>query len=63
MTNFDELYLYTKGTNSLVTSELAPNGWFVVRLCTKGHHKTRNGWYLGLVVPVSSIAGLLILYS
>ena len=28
---------------------------------TNGHHKTRNGWYLGLVVPISSIVGLLIL--
>ena len=26
------------------------------------HHKTRNGWYLGLVAPVSFIVGLLILY-
>ena len=26
------------------------------------HHKTRDGWYLGLVVPISSIVGLLILY-
>ena len=25
-------------------------------------HKTRNGWYLGLVGPISSIVGLLILY-
>ena len=28
-----------------------------------GRHKTRNGWYLGMVVPISSILGLLILYS
>ena len=27
------------------------------------HHKTRNGWYLEMVVPISSILGLLILYS
>ena len=26
-----------------------------------GHHKTRNGWYLGMVAPISSILGLLIL--
>ena len=26
-------------------------------------HKTRNGWYLGMVTPTSSILGLLILYS
>ena len=36
-------------------------GWFVVRL---GRHKTHNGWYLEMVVPISSIRlGLLILYS
>ena len=28
-----------------------------------GHHKTSNGWYLGMVAPISSILGLLILYS
>ena len=28
-----------------------------------GRHKTRNGWYLGLVELISSIVGLLILYS
>ena len=26
------------------------------------HHKTHNGWYLGMVPPISSILGLLILY-
>ena len=26
-------------------------------------HKTRNGWYSGLVAPISSIVGLLILYG
>ena len=35
MINFDELRVndssYIKSTNSLVTSELVPNGWFVVR--------------------------------
>ena len=30
---------------------------------TNGHHKTRNGWYLGLVALISSIIGLLILYT
>ena len=28
-----------------------------------GRHKTRNGWYLAMVAPISSILGLLILYS
>ena len=26
-------------------------------------HKARNGWYLGMVVTISSILSLLILYS
>ena len=26
-------------------------------------HKTHNGWYLVMVAPISSILGLLILYS
>ena len=30
---------------------------------TNGRHKTHNGCYLGLVGPISSIVGLLILYS
>ena len=33
---------------------------------TRAHerrHKTRNGWYLGMVAPTSSILSLLILYS
>ena len=28
--------------------------------CTNGHHKTCNGWYLGLVALISSIVGLLL---
>ena len=38
-----------------------PRGWFLERGHTNGHHKTHNGWYLGLVAPISSIVGLLIL--
>ena len=40
-----------------------PRGWFFERGRTNGCHKTRNGWYLGLVAPISSIVGLLILYG
>ena len=40
-----------------------PRGWFFERGRTNGRHKTRNGCYLGLVGPISSIVGLLILYS
>ena len=32
-------------------------------LSHNGRHKTRNGWYLVMVAPISSILGLLILYS
>ena len=31
-----------------------PRGWFFEHGSTKGCHITRNGWYLGLVGPVSS---------
>ena len=31
-----------------------PRGWFFERGRTNGCHKTRNGWYLGLVAPISS---------
>ena len=38
-----------------------PGGWFFKRGRTNGCHWARNGWYSGLVVPISSIVGLLIL--
>ena len=64
MTDFNKFRVndssYTKGTNM---SESMPNGWFIVHSCTNGCHKTHNGWYLGLMVPVFSIVGLLVLYS
>ena len=31
--------------------------------CDHERHKICNGWYLEMVVPISSILGLLILYS
>ena len=32
-------------------------------LSHKEHHKTCNGWYSGMVAPIYSIVGILILYS
>ena len=63
MIDFDELRVddstQDEGNNTEVRKELEPNGWFVV--CSR---KTiANGWYSGMVAPVSSIVGLLILYS
>ena len=51
---------YIEGTICLVN---VPRGWFFERGRTNGRHKTRNGCYLGLVGSISSIVGLLILYS
>ena len=68
VTNVDELQVnnssHTKGTICLVNGgEWAPKGWFFKYGCTNGCHKTLNGWYLGLVAPISSIVGLPILYT
>ena len=44
--------------------ELGGKGWFIVRSCTTGVIKlAMAGMYLGMVAPISSILGLLILYS
>ena len=51
---------YIEGTICLVK---VPWGWFFECGHTNGRHKTRNGCYLGLVRPISSIVGLLIVYS
>ena len=59
--NFGSMILDT--ANSLVMSESVPKGWFFKCGHMNDHHKTRNGWYLGLVAPVSSTVRLLILYS
>ena len=32
-------------------------------LSHSGHHKTRNGWYSGMMALIYSIVGLYILYS
>ena len=37
-------------------------GWFVVHSAHDGHI-TRISWYSGMVVPISSILGILILHS
>ena len=67
MTNVDELQVnnssHTKGTICLVNGGMGAKGIVFERGRTNGRHKTRNGWYLGLVVPISSIVELLILYS
>ena len=43
-------------------SEWVQWGWFFEYGYTNECHKTHNGWYLGLVAPISSIVWLLILY-
>ena len=45
-------------------SECVPRGWFFERGHMMGAIKlAMAGMYLGFVVPISSIVGLLILYS
>ena len=53
---------FNEGTNSLVMSKLGLEGWFVVH-CHTMSHKTHKTWYLGMVTPIFSIIGILILYS
>ena len=53
----------TKGTICLVNGGMGIKRIVFERGHTNWHHKTCNGWYLGLVVPISFIVGLLILYS
>ena len=60
-TDFDQLQdidsSNNEGTNSLVNGER-----MVCRAYLHNErHKTRNGWYLGMVTLISSILGLLIL--
>ena len=65
MTDVDELQVnnssHTKGTSYL--SSKGTKGMVFVRGHMNWCHTTRNGWYLGLVAPISSIVRLLILYS
>ena len=64
------MYGTYKKTGRKTTSESMIPDTMKVLFVTKGideHvngcHKTRNGWYLGLVAPISSLVELLILYS
>ena len=63
-TDFDELWetvsTLNKGTNSLVMSSQT-DGLSCVG--AKRDHKICNGWFTGLVALISSIVGILILYS
>ena len=61
--NFRILTSNNEGTNSLLNGRI---GQERVVHCAESHnerHKTRDDWYLGMVAPISSILGLLILYS
>ena len=53
--------MLNEGTNSVVMIELGLEGWFVVHFHTTNNHKTYNGGYSGMVVPIFSIIGILIL--
>ena len=44
-------------------SKWVPRGWFFKSGYMNRRHLTCNGWYSGLVMPISTIVGLLILYS
>ena len=65
--DFDQLQdivnVDNEDTNSQVTSGLGWKGWFNGRGQTIERHKICSGWYSGLVTPISSIVGMLILYS
>ena len=53
----------TKDIICLVNGWMGTKGMVFEHGGTNGRHKTRNGWYLGLVAPISSIVRLLILYG
>ena len=65
--NWDKLWDndsgHNEGTICLVNSEWVAEEWFFERGRTNWCHLTRIGWCSGLVVLISSIVGLLILYS
>ena len=67
MIDFDEFQVnnssHTKGTIYLVNVLMGAKGIVFERGHMDGRYKTHNSWYLGLVVPVSFIVGLLMLYS
>ena len=53
---------YIEGTICLVNEWIGAKGMVFRAWAHERRHKTRNGWYLGLVGPIFSIVGLLILY-
>ena len=59
--NFGLLILRTlnEGTNSLVNDRIG-TGRMVHHALS--HNEHRNGWYSGVVAPIYSIVGILILY-
>ena len=54
---------YIEGTICLVNERIGAKGMVFRAWAHERCHKIRNGWYLGLVDPISSIVSLLILYS
>ena len=67
ITHLDELWVnyscYNEGTICLVNECMDAKGMVFEHGCTDRHDKVCSGWYSGLVVPIYSIVGLLILYS
>ena len=63
--NFDQLWVTSnnEGTNSLVNERIGRERMVRRAWLHNECHKTHNGWYLEMVAPISSILGLLILYS
>ena len=55
--NHGRYYLFSKWVNWCQL-----RGWLFERGHTNGHHFNSQGWHSGLVAPISSIIGLLILY-
>ena len=54
---------YIEGAICLVNERIGVKEIVFQAWAHKHRHKTRNGWYLGLVARISSIVGLLVLYS
>ena len=52
-----------KGTNSLINEQIRVRRMACRALLHNEHHKICNGWYSGMVAPIYSIVGILILYS
>ena len=52
-----------KGTNSVVNELLGVRRIVRHALSHNEHHKTRNGWYSGMVVPIYSIVGIILILA